>query len=238
MKKLIFVSLIMGFLSFPMLVLSEDNVPDFRQFKDIKQKKMAFFEFMLPHIQKANADIKKTRAFLKGLSPRELIEQKSQLISLARYYRVPYKDQSLPALRKKLLNKVDVIPVSLALAQAANESAWGTSRFARKASNYFGQWCLIKGCGLVPARRKSGETHEVRKFDSAYESVKSYMHHLNAQPLYKKMREIRLQQKLKHQRVKGLDLVEGLEFYSARKFDYIKELSSMIRINQLDKYDL
>ena len=69
-----------------------------------------------------------------------------------------------------LLNRVDVIPPSLALAQGANESAWGTSRFSKEGNNYFGQWCFKLGCGLVPRQRDSGAQHEVAKFDSPRQS--------------------------------------------------------------------
>ena len=73
----------------------------------------------------------------------------------------------------ELILRVDVIPVSLALAQAANESAWGTSRFALEGNNVFGQWCYKKGCGIVPAERRSGATHEVKSFTSVERSVQA-----------------------------------------------------------------
>lgn len=237
MKNFIFVCLMSGALPLPSIVLAGTKVPDFSQYKDIKQKKIAFFEFMLPHIQKSNAEIIKTRKFLQALSPKELSKQQPYLIALAKRYRVSPKDKTLLEIKKALLKKVDVIPPSLALAQAANESAWGTSRFARKASNFYGQWCFTKGCGLVPSQRSSGKGHEVRKFDSAYASVKSYIHNLNTQPAYVQLREIRYKKREKKQRATGLELVAGLEKYSERKHEYVKELSSMIRFNKLSRYD-
>ncbi len=236
MKNIIFVSLMVAML-LPSTVLAEPKTPDFSKYKDVKQKKSAFFEFMLPHIQKSNAEIKKTRDFLQALSRSELSKQKPRLIALAKKYRVSHQDKTLAEVKRALLKKVDVIPPSLALAQAANESAWGTSRFAKKASNFYGQWCFTKGCGLVPSQRGSGKGHEVRKFDSAYASVQGYIHNLNTQPAYAQLREIRYNKRLKKQRVKGLDLVVGLLRYSERKHEYVKELSSMIRFNKLSRYD-
>ncbi len=237
MKKIICRSILSTSLSLPSVVLAGKNVPDFSQYKDVKQKKTAFFKFMLPHIKKANSEITTTRHFLKALSPSELNKQKPRLMALAKEYRVTHKGKTLSQVKKALLKKVDVIPPSLALAQAANESAWGTSRFARKGSNFYGQWCFTKGCGLVPSQRTSGKGHEVRKFNSAYDSVKGYIHNLNTQPSYAKLRDIRYKKRQKKQRATGLELVVGLEKYSERKHEYVKELSSMIRYNKLGRYD-
>ncbi len=237
MKNIIFVCLMAGTLPLPSVVLASTKVPDFSQYKDVNQKKTAFFEFMLPYIKKSNAEIKKSRNFLQALSPNELSKQQSRLMAMAEKYRVSHKDKTLLEIKKALLKKVDVIPPSLALAQAANESAWGTSRFARNASNFYGQWCFTKGCGLVPRQRTSGKGHEVRKFDSAYISVKSYIHNLNSHPAYAQLREIRYKKRQQKQRATGLELVVGLEKYSQRKHAYVKELSSMIRYNKLSRYD-
>jgi Bax protein len=130
-----------------------------------------------------------------------------------------------------------VVPPSLALSQAANESAWGTSRFARSGHNYFGQWCFTTGCGVVPRHRTAGKQHEVAVFASPAAAVASYLHNLNSHPAYQRLREIRLQQRQQHQVVSGLALAAGLEKYSERGEDYIRELRAMIRHNRLSQYD-
>jgi len=99
---------------------------------------------------------------------------------------------------------VDTIPPSLALAQAANESAWGTSRFARQAHNYYGQWCFEKGCGIVPDRRDANKSHEVAAFDSPRESVARYLHNLNSNSAYKSLRDIRSRLKAANKPVTGI----------------------------------
>ncbi|MFM9673737.1 glucosaminidase domain-containing protein, partial [Streptomyces galilaeus] len=77
------------------------------------------------------------------------------------------------------LRRVDIIPKELALMQAANESAWGTSRFARIGLNFFGQWCYSQGCGMIPNRRNSGAAHEVAAFKSVRDAVSSYFKNIN-----------------------------------------------------------
>jgi len=152
-------------------------------------------------------------------------------------YRLSDFDQNKAADWHRLLQRVDVIPPSLALSQAANESAWGTSRFARSGHNYFGQWCFTTGCGVVPRHRTAGKQHEVAVFASPAAAVASYLHNLNSHPAYQRLREIRLQQRQQHQVVSGLALAAGLEKYSERGEDYIRELRAMIRHNRLSQYD-
>ena len=142
-----------------------------------------------------------------------------------------------PAEWETLLRRVDVVPPSLALAQAANESAWGTSRFARDGNNYFGQWCFEQGCGLVPKRRDEGRAHEVATFSSPVESVERYMANLNTHDAYRPLRERREQLRESEAPITGIQLAAGLEKYSERGEEYIAELRSMIRFNNLGAYD-
>jgi len=125
----------------------------------------------------------------------------------------------------------------LALAQAANESAWGTSRFAQDGNNLFGQWCYTNGCGLVPSRRREGATHEVRRFDNIRDSVESYIHNLNTFPSYQMLRRIRQQLRQQDRPIDGVSLADGLESYSSRGLDYIVELQRMIYSNELLERD-
>ncbi len=130
-----------------------------------------------------------------------------------------------------------LVPASMALAQAAIESAWGRSRFAAEGNNYFGQWCFSAGCGIVPSRRPQGASHEVQVFDSLDEAVASYLRNINTHPAYTTVREARVEIRQREQPLDSLKLVEGLEKYSARGEDYIHELQQMIRYNNLKKFD-
>ena len=133
----------------------------------------------------------------------------------------------------ELLVRVDIIPVSLALAQAANESAWGTSRFAREGNNIFGQWCFDEGCGLVPGQRADDASHEVRSFSSVEASVRAYFRNLNTNPTYEYLRELRAQMRMKGKPLDSRALAQGLLRYSERGHVYISELYDIIRVNDL-----
>src|SRR5690606_39546165 len=91
------------------------------------------------------------------------------LETMGKRYRLPEVEQVDEEWMTILLRRLDIIPADLALAQAAMESAWGGSRFAREGNNYFGQWCFSKGCGLVPEKRPAGARYEVQRFDSPAE---------------------------------------------------------------------
>mgnify|MGYP001026940114 CR=1 FL=1 len=216
----------------------QSTLPDFTQFTDVKQKKTAFFDYMLPLIQQSNAEILIERTAIQAMDINQLsAQQKTKLMNLLKEYRI--KSTKIDAQTKQtLLEKVDIIPASLALAQAANESAWGTSRFARQAFNFYGQWCFSKGCGLVPNQRTSGKTHEVKAFKTPYLSVKGYMHNLNSHHAFQKLREYRALARKNQELLTGQALVRGLMHYSERKEAYIKEVSAMIAYNKLDLYDI
>jgi Bax protein len=125
-----------------------------------------------------------------------------------------------------------MIPLNLALAQAAKESGWGTSRFAREGNNLYGQRCFTKGCGIVPAGRAEGATHEVRRFDTAAASVQSYIHNLNTNNAYRRFRLMRRLQRLEGKEPDGFILAESLPRYSERRYRYLDEIREMMRVNR------
>lgn len=129
---------------------------------------------------------------------------------------------------------MDQIPRSLALAQAAKESAWGTSRFAREGNNYFGQRCYSKGCGLVPDARQTNAKFEVRAFPSVQDSVQSYMNNINGHPEYAELRAYRTIQRQAGKPVSGIRAAESISQYSERRGAYVDEIQSLIHFNQLE----
>ena len=157
----------------PASVPHSTALPDFSTYTDVKAKKTAFFGYMLPLVEARNLHIQGQRQQLLAVAERAQDALSTQnalstqdtktLADLAGVYRLVDADLSSPELIKELLIRVDTVPPSLALAQAAVESGWGTSRFAVQANNLFGQWCYEKGCGLVPSQRNSGANHEVAK---------------------------------------------------------------------------
>ncbi|MET4693514.1 Bax protein [Endozoicomonas sp. NE40] len=216
------------------------DIPDFASMLDVQEKKASFFAFMKHMIDEENQQLNELRQQLLSYKDKGTLDESQQewVNSLAQRFKVDEKKTELDDIFDELLIKVDEIPVSLALVQAANESAWGTSRFALDANNFFGQWCFSQGCGLVPERRPEGASYEVRKFDSPAHSVRSYMHNLNSSHHYEGMREMRMKRREAGEPVTGPVLAHGLYAYSIRGVEYVDELVQMIRGNDLLRYDL
>jgi Bax protein len=208
----------------------------------LTKKKQAFIEYLTPLINEANKKVLTERALLlnmrdwksRGRWIRPVFLD--QLIQLAAKYRVKAELLSDEYFEMMLL-KIDAVPLSLAVAQAATESGWGTSRFARQGNNFFGQWCFKKGCGLVPQSRKETMRHEVARFDSALTSVESYVLNLNRHSKYSGFREERAKMRTSMQPLSGLSLVSELHHYSERRQDYIQDIKSIIQSNNLSALD-
>jgi Bax protein len=215
--------------------------PQFNKIKDIKARKKAFFEFLLPFVRQENKNIWNKRqslieirdSIVKNTPKDPSILEKLQ--ALAVEYKLDAKQKSEITIIEQLLAKIDVIPPGLVLAQAANESAWGTSRFAREGNNFFGQWCYKKGCGLIPKGRSKGMKHEVAKFDNAKKSVISYMRNLNIHPAYTELRKIRSKKRAENKLLDSVSLAKGLINYSERREAYVREIVEMIKFNKIDK---
>lgn len=218
-------------------------LPDFTEYTNVKEKKRAFFNFLLPLIQRVNNDVAAQRHQLQPLALKlerggSLSErEQDKLNNLAEYYEIKTAGLDDWQLLQKLLHRIDIVPVSLVLSQSANESAWGTSRFARDGNNLFGMWCFTPGCGMVPHSRVQGASHEVAVFNSPDEAVTEYIRTLNTHPAYREFRDLRTLMRENDEVLSGFDLAEGLLQYSARGEDYIEELREMIRINKLSRFD-
>ncbi|MDV6315095.1 glucosaminidase domain-containing protein [Idiomarina sp. HP20-50] len=215
----------------------ERDLPDFMSMTDVTEKKEEFFRFLLPMVEAENIRILHDRAHLKAIHQRfkndKLTEtDKQRLEDWIDYYRLEEDiaiDENLFGLLKR---RIDIIPETMVLVQAANESGWGTSRFSRQGLNLFGQWCYSKGCGLVPKGRDEDGRHEVAQFDSVNASVKSYIRNINTHGAYLDLRLLREQKRLDNADIRARDLITGLSSYSERGQEYIDELRAMIRINR------
>lgn len=209
------------------------EVPDFASIKDVKSKKKAFFDFMRPIVQAENERIRQTRERLVAIRESGNVSAPDETFvrRIADSYSVDITDLNDAGTWKRLLARVDTVPLRLVLAQSANESSWGTSRFARKGFNFFGQWCFKKGCGLVPSRRDKGTHHEVRVFRSVNASVAAYLKNINTGRVYASLRKIRSQMRHEGKPVTAHQLAGGLSHYSERGQAYVKEIRAMIRVN-------
>ncbi|MDN3638205.1 glucosaminidase domain-containing protein [Simiduia curdlanivorans] len=215
------------------------NLPDFSAITVISERKKAFFDYLRPAVQFQNQLVRERRVILKGIeitlkSNQALSQSQQKYMDLVRSrYKVPEELSELDAV-DLLMRRMDTIPVSMVLAQAALESAWGQSRFAREANNLFGQWCFSEGCGLVPNNRPAGETYEVATFESVDQAIAAYFQNINAFHRYSSIRDIRETARRNQKPLLGYDMVAGLEAYSSRGQDYIEELRKMIRYNDLE----
>ena len=222
--------------------LEQVVLPEMAAISDVQEKKSTFFQFLNPIVEAMNQKVQAERAWLKlievqinqGLDLE--LWQSSLLAELGQYYKVDEEPGSNEFFRD-MYRRVDVIPASLVLAQAANESAWGTSRFATEGNNLFGQWCFTKGCGLVPSGRDSSARHEVKVFDSIAASVAAYFRNLNTHHQYDGLRTIRSEMRFLGLPIDSTYLAWGLEGYSIRGELYIRELIDMIQHNRLQNLD-
>ncbi len=213
------------------------NLPDFGNIRDVKEKKKQFFNFLRPVINSENDKILRSRknitAWIEKVSLEEELTEvdQAQLLALILRYKINHNDTVLQQLNK-LLNKVDIVPTSLVLVQAANESAWGTSRFARIGLNFFGIWCFRPTCGMVPSSRNSHAKHEVAAFKSVDQAVNRYLYNINTNNAYVVFRAIRAELRAQNHELQPEVLATGLLPYSERGTDYVLEITEMIRHNQ------
>ena len=208
---------------------------DYYEMKATITKQIYFFDYLYPHIENANKTILEERNFILSIKDNKELDEESQeiqrLSQIAKKYSVlnPYDFD-------KLLKKVDIIPPSMALAQAAVESGWGTSRFAKLGNNLFGHWTYGK-VGIVPLQRDPNAKHLIRIFDSFEESISAYMLNLNRTKAYYSFRNKRDQLRKQNKELSGLVLSQTMINYSQIKEKYLRILKSVIKKNSLQKYD-
>ena len=136
-----------------------------------------------------------------------------------------------------LLMSVDIVPISLAISQAAIESGWGTSRYARDGNAIFGQYTYDEEVGLLPKERSDGKKYLIRKFSNISESTASYIKNLNTHSAYIEFREVRKKLRMNGERMDGGLLAEELINYSERKNLYIQDIKDMIKANHFERFD-
>ena len=201
--------------------------PSFDSIESTIVRKEVFFNYLLPAIHKKNAEILELRSVI---SNDELSDK--QLNDLANKYRIKTSIS-----KEELLKVIDILPPSLVLAQAANESNWGRSRFAKDYNNYFGIWCFSKGCGVVPKEREETATHEVARFNSLEDCIDYYVLNINRSYAYEDLRQIRKNQRENLEVITGIVLAEGLGNYAFPGDEYIDSIKSLINFNQLERHD-
>lgn len=208
--------------------------PDLARLESIKQRKRLFIKSMLPLILQANERILgDRRKLLRLLNAQDPLSRQDRawVAALANRY------DADPLNPSDLVGRVDVVPPSLAIAQAAEESGWGTSRFAVEGNAVFGQWTFRKGSGVVPERRDAGKHHEVRSFEELRQSVSAYMHNLNIHWAYEEFRRVRRELRSSNRVLTGERLIGALHKYSERGSKYIETIRAIMRVNGLGAFD-
>lgn len=212
----------------------------------IADTKTEFIKQLLPSINHVNDEILMKRQKLLSLHHKEQtsrlsIRDKRWLRKLAAEYKVNDPDFHKASTWQAFQVKVDIIPPSLAIAQAATESGWGQSRFAQQGNNYFGQSCFRPGCGMKTNVKNPPMYYEAATFYSIQDAVRSYMSNLNTHSAYKELRQIRHQYRQQNHKPDSLILVNGLIRYSERGkayVDYISQMVKRLQSRQLDQHIL
>jgi Bax protein len=208
----------------------------------LSKSKKDFVKTLLPLISYENQNILLERSKLENI--KIFLDDKNTLskadleflYKISKKYRIKTNDKHKYDLVNELLNRVDVIPNSIVLAQAANESGWGTSRFAKEFNAIFGEYTYDFSNGVVPLLREEGETHLVKSFDSVNKSVQSYFNNLNSHYAYKDFREVRKIMREKNNFTNLKLLIEELDSYAA-DINYIKTINSIIDANKFHQFD-
>jgi len=205
---------------------------EIKSIENVKKRKELFIQIVLPLILEENKKIKLERktlfAILNKNSNSE--EERNWLKSKFKQYGVVNRDLTTLKIR------MDEIPVSLAIAQAAKETGWGTSRFAQQGNALFGQW-TYDGDGIKPAGSDAGDTHKVMKFKVLRASVRAYQRNLNTHKSYKKFRKFRAIQRDVYGSLNSLELSKYLDAYAETGSEYTKILKKIIEQNKLTDFD-
>ena len=203
----------------------------------VQEKKLLFFRLLAPVVLYVNERILEERVRVEALSRQTAQGQalspsdQKWLGELAAHYQVP------PSRIDELLRRVDLIPPSLALAQGASESGWGTSRFADEGHSLFGQWSMSGGIKPAEQRTATHGDYRIAAFESTGMSVASYALSLNTHSAYREFRAKREELRSKGQPINGAQLVDTMIRYSERGQTYVNELKALMRQNQLDVAD-
>lgn len=220
--------------------LNAMGLPDsYYKIKDTKKQKQVFFDTLAPMIEAEKREIRKDREFVKRYFTSGLFGIRHDGLGLIKLMKIKkrYKIKDVYNLDEYLL-RVDTIPTSIILAQAALESGWGKSRFVRKANNIFGQW-TYSGKGLIPKNRDAGAKHRIKIFDSLQHAIRGYLININVGWAYESLRKKRAQlRKEQGTNINGLDLYSEYIMYSQLREEYTRRLKGMIVKNDLLVYDV
>ena len=205
---------------------------DLKTLGNTNQKRDLFIKILLPLILDENKKIMDDRKKLFKILAKNFNTVGERVWLKRRFKEYKIDDQDL----SKLKMRMDIIPVSIAIAQAANESGWGTSRFALEGNALFGQWTWSKK-GISPKNKDPNKTHKILQFQILKASVRAYKNNLNTHNAYKEFREVRAQLRQEDKQIVGLDLTKYLKNYASIGEKYVRILEDIIEKNSLTDFD-
>ena len=206
---------------------------DLDEIQSVQLKKETFIKIVLPLIVAENEKILDDRYKLNKITARKITTDDEKQWLRQKFLEYKVKKGSI----EELKNRMDMIPVSLALAQAAKESGWGTSRFALEGNAIFGQWTWT-GKGIEPLLRDKSKNHKILRFPILRASVKSYKKNLNTHKSYKEFRAKRRDMRERNKKISGLELTKTLDNYAQTGDEYTKILKQIIVQNKLTDFEL
>ncbi len=214
---------------------------DFSEIQDVPTKKKLFYLVTLPLIYNTNTSIMQERRMVinieKKFARKELNKNETdEIIRLSKKYKLDYSEINTKLFRK-LKQRINIIPVSLALGQAIIESGWGQSRFATEGNALYGQWTTSEDKGIIPQDRDEDKTHAVLKFKNLSESVEAYMFNINTHKAYYNFRVIRrIDERIKYTDPISMK-VKYLAAYAEIGDKYVDKLELIIASNNLQEFD-
>ena len=214
---------------------------DFSEIQDVPTKKKLFYLVTLPLIYNTNTSIMQERRMVinieKKFARKELNKNETdEIIRLSKKYKLDYSEINTKLFRK-LKQRINIIPVSLALGQAIIESGWGQSRFATEGNALYGQWTTSEDKGIIPQDRDEDKTHAVLKFKNLSDSVEAYMFNINTHQAYYNFRVIRrIDERIKYTDPISMK-VKYLAAYAEIGDKYVDKLELIIASNNLQEFD-
>ena len=205
---------------------------EIKKIENVEKRKNLFIQIILPLIIKENNDIKLDRIKLFSILNKSINTkvEKAWLNSKFKQYGVLNKDLSTLKIR------MDEVPVSMAIAQAAKETGWGTSRFAQEGNALFGQWTW-SGEGIKPSKADGKSTHKVMRFNVLQASVKAYQRNLNTHSTYRNFRSARAELRDQGKKLDSMILSGYLDKYAETGKEYVRVLQQIIKQNNLTDFD-
>ena len=219
------------------LVIFSSLPTDFMDIQPIIERKRLFINTLIPIIYSENLQILNDRKKILDWWRESDGENFSRDFWPQWLFELSEKYGSSDSNLGNLLMRVDIIPISLALAQSAIESGWGTSRYSREGNAVFGQYTFDETKGLKPKDRNENDEFFIKKFPNLSESVRSYLKNINTHLAYADFREERKKLRMSGENLSGYKLVNFLKDYSERRESYVKDVKEIMSSNNFQKYD-